>query len=103
MVGVVVSEMTIETMMAVDSTTANSRNRRPDDAAHHQDGNEDGDQRHADGENGKADLLRPCSEAANGSMPFSRWRVMFSITTMASSTTNPVATVSAIRDRLSSV
>ena len=30
-------------------------------------------------------------------MPSSTWRVMFSSTTMASSTTNPVATVSAIR------
>ena len=36
-------------------------------------------------------------------MPFSMWRVMFSITTMASSTTNPVAIVSAISDRLSRV
>ena len=34
-------------------------------------------------------------------MPASMWREMFSSTTMASSTTNPVATVSAISDRLS--
>ena len=38
-----------------------------------------------------------------GCMPSSRWRVMFSTTTMASSTTKPVATVSAISDRLSMV
>jgi len=36
--------------------------------------------------------------AAKGSIPFSRWRAIFSITTMASSTTNPVAMVIAISD-----
>ena len=34
------------------------------------------------------------------SMPASMWRLVFSSTTMASSTTKPVATVSAISDRL---
>ena len=34
-------------------------------------------------------------------MPASTWREMFSMTTIASSTTNPVAIVSAISDRLS--
>ena len=33
-------------------------------------------------------------------MPASMWREMFSTTTMASSTTKPVAIVSAISDRL---
>ena len=32
----------------------------------------------------------PLRAAAKGSMPFSRWREMFSMTTMASSTTKPV-------------
>jgi len=45
--------------------------------------------------------LAPFSEASSGVMPSSIWRVMFSSTTMASSTTKPVATVSAISDRLS--
>ena len=45
--------------------------------------------------------LAPCSAACNGTMPCSRWRVMFSTTTMASSTTKPVAMVNAIRDKLS--
>src|ERR1019366_1253865 len=45
----------------------------------------------------------PLGAAAIGCMPVSRWRVMFSITTIASSTTNPVAMVSAINERLSSV
>ncbi len=44
--------------------------------------------------------LAPCSAAAIGAMPSSTCREMFSSTTMASSTTRPVATISAISDRL---
>ena len=43
----------------------------------------------------------PRKAASMGIMPFSMCRLMFSTTTMASSTTNPVATVRAISDRLS--
>jgi hypothetical protein len=43
----------------------------------------------------------PSNAACKRGMPFSMWRVMFSSTTMASSTTKPVATISAISDRLS--
>ena len=42
----------------------------------------------------------PSSEAARRSLPISMWRVMFSSTTMASSTTNPTARVIAISERL---
>ena len=42
----------------------------------------------------------PSSAACRRGMPASIWRVMFSSTTMASSTTKPVAMVSAISDRL---
>ena len=45
--------------------------------------------------------LAPFMAAAKGFIPASRWRVIFSITTIASSTTNPVEMVSAINDRLS--
>ncbi len=45
--------------------------------------------------------LAPSMAAAKGSIPSSRWRVMFSMTTMASSTTKPVEMVSAISERLS--
>ena len=38
--------------------------------------------------------------ASNGVMPFSTWRETFSSTTIASSTTRPAATISAISDRL---
>ncbi len=44
----------------------------------------------------------PRSAASNGSSPSSMWRTMFSIITMASSTTKPVPIVSAISERLSS-
>ncbi|SAD05598.1 Uncharacterised protein [Enterobacter cloacae] len=42
----------------------------------------------------------PCNAACSGFTPASRWREMFSSTTMASSTTKPVAIVRAISDRL---
>ena len=42
----------------------------------------------------------PCSAAANGAIPFSTWRAVFSRTTIASSTTKPVAMVSAISVKL---
>ena len=44
----------------------------------------------------------PRSAASSGDSPSSIWRTMFSIMTMASSTTKPVPMVSAISDRLSS-
>ena len=43
----------------------------------------------------------PVMAASIGGMPASRWRITFSTTTMASSTTNPVATVRAMSERLS--
>ena len=42
----------------------------------------------------------PRSAAWVRDMPFSMWRAMFSSTTMASSTTKPVAMVRAMSDRL---
>ena len=43
----------------------------------------------------------PSSAASSGGFPSSMRRAMFSVTTMASSTTKPVEMVSAISDRLS--
>ena len=43
----------------------------------------------------------PSSAASMGRFPISRWRTMFSSMTIASSTTNPTDSVSAIRERLS--
>ena len=51
--------------------------------------------------------VKPTSRAPSSGrikrfMPASMWRMVFSITTMASSTTKPVAMVSAISEKLSS-
>src|SRR3989442_6536225 len=43
----------------------------------------------------------PLRAAWNGDSPISRWRAMFSMTTIASSTTKPVAMVRAISEKLS--
>ncbi len=43
----------------------------------------------------------PSSAASNGVSPISMWRTMFSSMTMASSTTKPTDSVSAISERLS--
>ncbi len=51
----------------------------------------------------KPTSFAPSNAASNRLMPASMWRVMFSSTTMASSTTKPVATVSAMSERLSRV
>ena len=39
----------------------------------------------------------PSMAASSGGLPFSRWRTMFSRTTMASSTTKPMASTAASR------
>src|SRR5208283_5753659 len=90
-----------DTTIAVDSVTANSRNSRPTIPPINSSGMN----------TAISDMLivitvkpisrAPSSVAANGSIPSSMCRVMFSITTIASSTTNPVEIVSAISDRLS--
>ena len=43
----------------------------------------------------------PSRAACMRGLPISMWRTMFSSTTMASSTTKPTASVSAMRERLS--
>ena len=64
--GVVVSEMTIETRIAVESVMANSRNKRPYNAAHQQDGDEHRHEGNADGEHREADLLRALERRRHG-------------------------------------
>ena len=48
----------------------------------------------------KAISFDPCRAARNGGMPSSIWRWMFSSTTMASSTTRPMASTSPSRVRV---
>ncbi len=102
-IGVVVSEITIEMPTATDSVTANSRNSRPTRPLISSSGMNTATSEMLIDSTVKPISLAPRSAAARGRMPASRWRVMFSITTMASSTTKPVAMVSAISDRLSMV
>ncbi len=99
--GVVVSEITSETPIATDSVTANSRNSRPTMPPISRIGMNTATSDKLIERTVKPISLAPRSAAWSGGMPCSRWRVMFSMTTIASSTTKPVATVSAISDRLS--
>jgi hypothetical protein len=91
--GVVVSEMIMDTTMAVERVTANSRKRRPTIPPINRRGIKTAISEMLMVKTVKPISSAPFSAAAKGFMPSSRWRVMFSITTMASSTTNPVEMV----------
>ncbi len=98
--GVVVSEITSEIITAADSVTANSRNSRPTWPPMNSRGMNTATSDRLIDSTVKPTSRAPCSAAVKRSMPASMWRLVFSSTTMASSTTKPVATVSAIRLRL---
>src|ERR1039458_5166410 len=101
--GTTVRETTMEMAMAIERTTANSRNRRPTTPLIIRMGMKTAMSETLIDRTVKPISSAPFRAACIGFMPCSRWRVMFSITTMASSTTNPVAMVSAISERLSRV
>ena len=101
--GVAVRETTMEMAMATERTTANSRNRRPTTPLIIRMGMKTAISEMLIDKTVKPISSAPLRAACIGFMPFSMWRVMFSITTIASSTTNPVAMVSAISERLSRV
>ena len=99
--GVVASDTASDTMMVTDRTTANSRNNRPTMPPMSRMG-----MNTATSDTLMETTVEPISaaplRAASGALrPCSWYRVMFSSTTMASSTTKPVDMVSAISDRLS--
>ncbi len=96
------SETTSEMAMAALSVTANSRKSRPTIPPISRMGMKTAMSEVLMEKTVKPISRAPRSAASNGTIPFSRWRVMFSITTMASSTTKPVEMVSAISERLSS-
>ena len=100
--GVVVNEMTIDTRIAAESVIANSRNRRPMMPPINSSGINTAIRETLIEKTVKPTTGRLCSAACTGVSPSSRCRVMFSITTIASSTTNPLAMASAISDKLSS-
>jgi len=100
--GVVVSEITIDTRMADDSVIANSRNRRPIMPPIRSRGMKTAINEMLMEKTVKPISCAPFSAACIGDRPSSRCRVMFSMTTMASSTTKPLDMASAISERLSS-
>ena len=88
--------------MATLSVTANSRKSRPTMPPISRMGMNTAKQRDGDRDDGKADLLGALERGfERAACPARCRRVMFSVTTMASSTTKPVEMVSAISDRLS--
>src|SRR5580704_3208212 len=101
--GVTVTDTTMDKAMETESTTANSRNSRPTTPLIIRMGMKTAISEMLIERTVKPISSAPLRAACIGFMPSSRWRVMFSMTTIASSTTNPVAMVSAISERLSSV
>ena len=99
-IGVVVSETTSEIRIATDSVTANSRKRRPTMPPISRIGMNTAISDRLIDSTVKPTSRAPCSAASNGAMPSSMWREVFSSTTIASSTTKPVAIVSAISEKL---
>ena len=102
-IGVVVSEIIIEIRIASDRVMANSWNSRPMIPPISRIGRNTAISEAVIDTTVKPTSCAPTSAACTRGMPASTWRVMFSSTTMASSTTKPVAMVRAISDRLSSV
>ena len=97
----VVKDSTREIRIAVDKVTENSRNSRPTMPPINSRGMKTATRETLMERTVKAISRDPRSAASIGATPFSRWRVIFSSTTMASSTTKPVAMVRAMRERLS--
>ncbi len=99
-IGVSVSETTSEIRIDTASVIANSRNSRPTTSAMKSSGISTAMSEMVSETSVKPISLAPSSAASNGVWPSSRWRAMFSTITIASSTTKPVAMVSAISVRL---
>ncbi|CAB5723950.1 Uncharacterised protein [Delftia tsuruhatensis] len=98
--GVSVSETTAEIRMATAMVMANSWNSRPTTSPMNSSGISTAISEIVSEMMVKPICLAPLSAACMGGSPFSTWRAMFSIITMASSTTKPVEIVSAISVRL---
>ena len=99
-IGVRVNDTNSEISTAADKVTANSRNSRPGMPPISSNGINTATNDKLIDSTVKPTSLAPLSEAASGVSPSSIRRAMFSSMTMASSTTKPVAIISAINDRL---
>ena len=100
-IGVTVSDTTSETRIDIESVTANSRSSRPTMPPISRIGRNTAISDRLIDSTVNPTSRAPCSAACSRGSPISMCRVMFSTTTIASSTTNPVAMVSAISERLS--
>ena len=96
-----VSEITIEIRMAIDSVTANSWKTRPTMPGINRIGMNTAISDTLIETTVKLTSALPRKAASRGLRPESRWRTIFSSTTTASSTMKPVPMVSAISERLS--
>ena len=101
MVGVTVSEIRSENRIAIESVTANSWNNKPTMPGISKIGMNTAISERLIEITVKLTSALPRSAASRTSIPASTCRTMFSSTTTASSTTKPVAMVSAISERLS--
>ena len=100
-IGVSVSDTNPETRIAAAIVTANSWNRRPTMPLMNSSGMKTAVSEIVIDRIVKPISFDPSSAACSGGFPISMWRTMFSSITIASSTTKPTASVSAISDRLS--
>ncbi len=98
-----VTETSPETMIATEMVTANSRSNRPTTPCRNSTGMNTATSETVIETIVNPTSAEPSSAARSGVLPMSRWRTMFSSITIASSTTNPTASVSASSDRLFSV
>ena len=100
-IGVSDSDTTVEIAMAKVSVSENSRNSRPTTPPMNSSGVKAATSETLIEITVKPIWRAPSIAARSGDMPFSRLRKTFSITTMASSTTKPTETASAISEMLS--
>ena len=92
--------MTRESIIAIAKVTANSRNKRPITSPINNKGIRTATKETVNEIKVKPISFAPLSAACMGGSPSSTWRAIFSIITIASSTTKPVAMVKAIKDKL---
>ena len=100
-IGVTVSDTTVEIAIAKVSVSENSLNSRPTSPPMNNSGVNAATSEMLIAITVKPICRAPSIAARSGDMPFSRLRNTFSITTMASSTTKPTDTASAISEMLS--
>src|SRR5690625_5842355 len=101
--GVNIKEISKEINTATDDVTANSVNRRPISPPTNHMGINTATKEKLIAVTVKLTSRKPRTAARKGLSPLSKYRIMLSKTTIASSTTKPVATIKAIKEMVLSV